>query len=174
MKLEILSGVSDDFIPLDFMAEGVDDMELCRKIVKFFMLGDLHMRTAGSCLFIEYDGENCSFPIKNEQEEIIKKCLDGIWKGRCRLLVSPSFDGCKFRFIRFKKVKEDENFFQKKLVESYMPPPIIETMESVGKRIGKVKKVYIQERLADSQPVCWNHPLFKNENIKTRQKVLEV
>lgn len=177
MKLEILGGGSEDFIPIDLIAEGDDDRKICRGIAKFFMLGDLHMRIDGSCLLIEYDGENCSFSIKNEQKEVIKKCLAAVCSGRYRVLVCPSFDGCNIRFIGCRK---EGNPFQKKLIESYIPPPKVETIKSVGEKIEKKKgeKAYKPQKLPPSltgpQEICWSHPLFRNIGIQTRQKVLEV
>jgi hypothetical protein len=176
MKLSFI-GLSNDFIGLDLIPEGVEDRRFCRKINQAFKDGDLHIGIDGSCLFIEYDGESRSFIIKEKECELIEKSLNAVFKGTARFLVGSVvvYDEsskeyyciCILRFLG--KIKEGTEDFQQKITRSYIPP-----LSFPEKKEPRVKKdLSIQKKLTSEPFFVRERPLFSTFHRKrTKQSFL--
>lgn len=155
MKLKVFEN-DPEFIALDLVADGRKDMKLCRDIGEYFPITGLYISFEGSVMSIGYDGTECSFKISKKVESAVAKGLEGFWSGYYKFLLSPSFYGCKFRFVALKAGKKEH---QRGLLLGFIPPPV---EAPKAKKAIEAAKMERQERIVEEELPAGNRHLFEN------------
>jgi hypothetical protein len=179
MKLDFI-GQENNFVRLDLTPEKDRDRHFCAGTPKAFKAGDLHISIGQPYLVIEYDGIKSSFKVKKKEREILKRALESFWRGELEFRVGcfsiwndklkESYcDGCNIRFVKPKFPKNNGTGLQRRLIESYIPPP---PNNGEIKIKNKKNSIFIQKKLIDDGFFVSKRPLFKPVKSFTKQKVL--
>lgn len=144
MKLDFVEQ-ENNFAGLDLIPEKDGDRHFCAGIPIAFKAGDLHISIGRLYLVVEYDGIKGSFKIEKEERETLKRALESFWQGELEFRVGcfstwndelkESYcEGCNIRFVKPKFPKNNGYGLQKRLIDSYIPPPLSNGETKVEKR----------------------------------------